>query len=208
MIAARAVFKFIEASSIVPAARMRPGFGNPSPGGPGDSTPAKRRGGRRATRRGSPMLRAILLGPRGALRRAVRRFLRRRAALFGSPLRSASGLRLRPLSGGRARKPRANLGGPPSASSSRRVFVPAGGAPAPPGSVACWPRPRAPARSPRAGATGSRPSRGSGVEEYDPRLWRNYVLEIICHGRACPGHPRLSLGDAQEDISVVGHSGI
>src|SRR5581483_986083 len=45
------------------------------------------------------------------------------------------GLRLRPLAGGRARKPRADLGGPPSASSSRGVVVPPGGAPAPPGSV-------------------------------------------------------------------------
>ena len=48
--------------------------------------------------------------PFGTARRLSARrpaFLRRRAALFGSPLRPASGLRLRPLSGGRARKPRA-----------------------------------------------------------------------------------------------------
>src|SRR4029079_12367606 len=37
-------------------------------------------------------------------------------------------------------------------------YWPPGGAPRPPGCVACLPRARAPVRSPRAGATGSRPS--------------------------------------------------
>ena len=37
-------------------------------------------------------------------------------------------------------------------------YWPPGGAPTPPGCAACSPRPRAPARSTRAGATGSRPS--------------------------------------------------
>jgi len=39
-----------------------------------------------------------------------------------------------------------------------RAVVPEGRSPAPPECTACSPRPRAPARTPRAGATGSRPS--------------------------------------------------
>ncbi len=166
------------------------GFGNPSPTrARGNRPPSKRRGGRRATRRGSPMLRAILLGPRGALRRAVRRFLRRRAALFGSPLRSASGLRLRPLSGGRARKPRAD-------SAVRRQRAPRGGS-------LC---PRAePRRRPGAWLAGH--ARGRRPDPREPeqpvraphgdRARRNMILdcggimsyETICHGRTGPGHP-------------------
>ena len=85
---------------------------------------------------------------------------------FRGPLRPASGSKLAAPFGSTARpKPRAGLGGPPSASSSQGPVVVPGGAPAPPGCVASSPRPRAPARTPRAGATGSRPLGGSGRVE-------------------------------------------
>ena len=58
--------------------------------------------------------------------------LRRRAALPATCLAPPSALPTRPLLGSRAFKPRADRAARPSASSSRRVIVPAGGAPAPP----------------------------------------------------------------------------
>jgi len=53
---------------------------------------------------------------------------------------------------GRARRP------PSAMLLAGSSYWPPGGAPTPPGCVACSPRPRAPVRSTRAGATGSRPS--------------------------------------------------
>ena len=171
--------KLHRACSIVPAARMRPGFRETRArqGARGSRPPSKEtRGTARHAARQSYVARDPF--------RTARRLAARRPAIFAAPgraFRLAASFRLRPPVATPFGWPRAEasggLGGPPSASSSRRVFVPAGGAPAPPGSVACWPRPRAPARTPRAGATGSRPSRGSGEEEYGPRLWRNFVLE-------------------------------
>ncbi len=66
--------------SIVPAARMRPGLGTfPSP-------EKQARGAARRAAQHRPLSRALLIGTRGALRRAVRRFLRRRDRAFGFPL--------------------------------------------------------------------------------------------------------------------------
>src|SRR6185437_14984146 len=125
--------------------------------------PAKSEGRRRAKRRG-PVSMSRPLEQR-AWRLSARRpaFMRRRAALSDAPLRPASGSKFAAPFGSTARpKPRAGLRGPPSASSSRGVVVPPGGTPAPPGRVSLLrSRPRAPARTPRAGATGSRPLGGS-----------------------------------------------
>ena len=112
--------------------------------------------------------------PRGATSPFVTRLVdawrlsARRPAFFAAPGRAfrrpspAFGSPARPLLGGRTVEPRAGRNGPPSASSSRGVVVPPGGAPAPPERVLCEARPRAPARTPRAGATGSRPLMGIG----------------------------------------------
>lgn len=110
--------------------------------------PAKSEGRRRAKRRGPVSLSRPL--EQRAWRLSARRpaFMRRRAALSDGPLRPASGLKFAAPFGSTARpKPRAGLGGPPSASSSRGVVVPPGGTPAPPGRVSLLrSRPRAPAR--------------------------------------------------------------
>ena len=161
------------------APRMPPGRGS-SPaldGGPGID-PRKRRGGRRAKRRVQSFCsRFPQRGSVAPLGAPSGDFCGAGTALFGSPSRSASGLRLRPLSGGRARKPRAD-------SAVRRQRAPRSGSLCPraeprrrPGAwLAGHARGRR-ARPPRAGATGSRPLEGAGEEEYDPTMWRNYVLE-------------------------------
>jgi hypothetical protein len=94
----------------------------------------EKRGGRRADEAQPVRLCARLLGPRGASRRAVRR----------SP--SAPGRAFGGLTPVRQRAPR---GG---------VLVPPGGVRRRPGACLARARARAPARSPRAGATGSCPS--------------------------------------------------
>ena len=70
---------------------------------------------------------------------------------------------------GRAFRDRPDDGRPVSQLLAGSPYWPPGGAPTPPGCVACSPRPRAPARSTRAGATGSRPS------------WERTTIGIVSH---------------------------
>jgi len=153
---------FMQASSIVLAARdapegcspLSPGAGSrpvPAQGVRGSRPPHKSAEGDGAPRGAQPSFSTRTFWARVApLGAPSRRFLRRRAALL-----KLGCLSVPPFQGGRPSPA-------PSASSSRRVVVPASGAPAPPGSALLLrARPRAPARTPRAGATGSCPSRGS-----------------------------------------------
>jgi hypothetical protein len=105
--------------------------------GAGESSPLKRaRGTARRLARHSLCARLVA---------KARRLSARRPASFAAPGRARRGL----LS--------------PAASSSRGVVVPPGGVPAPPERDGLLRhRPRAPARTPRAGATGSWPLRGFG----------------------------------------------
>jgi hypothetical protein len=142
--------------------------------------------------RASPFARG-LCGPRGASRRAVRRFCGARAALSDVPLRPASGSRAPPpFWVGLALRASGRPGGPPSASSSRGVVVPPGREPRRrPSARPAKPRPRAPARTPRAGATGSRPLGGSGEGEYKPILQGEDKLS-----RKCDYSPKVQLWTA------------
>ena len=89
--------------------------------------------------------------PSGVLLRRRPRFAR----VARCPLR----LRRPSLVGWRQRRSLGRARQPPSAMLlAGSSYWPPGGAPTPPGCVACSPRPRAPVRSTRAGATGSRPS--------------------------------------------------
>ncbi len=145
---------FIQPSSIVLAARRRPSFGF-------RTLAWRKRGGRRAKGRNQSVVARILAD---AWRLSARRpaFMRRRAALSDAPLRSCLRLRKRgPLLGGRGLR----ASGKPQRPAVSELL--AGGHRAPgrsPGAARerglRMPRPRAPARSTRAGATGSRPLGG------------------------------------------------
>jgi hypothetical protein len=153
----------------------------------------------------SPLVRGLLNVPRSKARGTARRLARQSfcftppcggVAPFGAPsgvflaapgralpvgsCRPASGWKLAAVAGAARSEPRAGLHGPPSASSSRGVVVPPGGAPAPPECAACEAAPAGAGPIPTNGATGSRPLKGSGGREYGPRLGRNYVLERTC----------------------------
>ena len=95
----------------------------------------------------------------------------------GAPLRRsppASGRALRRRSYLASRfafrtKSQANVPAPVAMLLAGGSYWPPGGAPTPPGCVACSPRARAPVRSTRAGATGSRPS------------WERTIIGILSH---------------------------
>ena len=117
----------------------------PSPGGKGESSPAKSARERRAKRRVHSLCACIVADARRLSARLWRRSHYGAGPRFRRALRPASGLEFAAPSGSTARsEPRASLDGPPSASSSQGLVVVPGGAPAPPGCVACEPRPRAP----------------------------------------------------------------
>jgi hypothetical protein len=131
----------------------------------------KARGTARQEARASPFARG-LCGPRGASRRAVRRFCGAGPRFLTFRLSPPPALGRRPLLGGLCRS---SLGQALRPAVSELL---AGGRSAtgrnPDAARARWParhRPRAPARTPRAGATGSRPLGGSGEREYK-LIWK------------------------------------
>jgi hypothetical protein len=94
-----------------------------------------------------------------SLRKTRRLPARRPAFCFGAGPRSPG---YGPCSFRKSGKPDVRLGACRLRAPRGGLLVGHGRSPAPPERVACSPRPRAPARSTRAGATGSRPSWGTG----------------------------------------------
>jgi hypothetical protein len=146
----------------------------------------KARGTARQEARASPFARG-LCGPRGASRRAVRRFCGAGPRFLTFRFAPPPALGRRPLLGG------------PCPSSLGQAWRPAvsellaGGRSAPgrnPGAARAR-GPRAPARTPRAGATGSRPLGGSGEGEYKPILQGEDKLS-----RKCDYSPKVQLWTA------------
>jgi len=147
-----------------PARGMRPRVASPATPGAGQQPPPTRRGGRRAAKRNQSVCARSPFGERGASRRAVAAISVLGSGVFWclAPIsfRSAAPVRLIALSRlGPYRRP---LG------RSQSSQAPGGGVVVPhePGSEASRvralrrTRARAPARTPRAGATGSWPPRG------------------------------------------------
>ena len=116
---------------------------------------------------------------------------------FRRPNRPAFGPQARPLLGSRTLKPRAGRQARPSASSSRQVVMPAGGAPAPPGRCV-HPRPRAPHLLPPARRLMRAPS--SGGDELNIILYRN-KCQGVSHRPRSRVYPRSALRCAQVGYS-------
>jgi hypothetical protein len=141
---------------------------------------------------GAPMKRvssAVAHLPFGKMRRLSARrgcVLQRRAALPATVSGSSKVSPIQPLLGGRIVKPQTDPCGPQSASSSRQVIVPAGGAPSSPGSLggAFISRPRAPHPAPPTSRLMRAPSVEQDGEDYAPQKNRNIFIPVLSGCRA------------------------